>query len=56
MLLGSLGDVRNASQQAICDAGKDGRFILSTGDQRPRDTPFEDIHAMMEAAESYGRY
>jgi uroporphyrinogen decarboxylase len=52
----SPGHVRQAARQAISDAGEDGKFILSTGNQCPRDTPFENIHAMMEAAESYGRY
>ncbi len=33
-----------------------GRFILSTGDQCGRDTPDENLMAMVETARTYGRY
>jgi hypothetical protein len=33
-----------------------GRFILSTGDQCGRDTPDENLHALVETARTYGRY
>ena len=56
MLLGSPEDVRSASRRAIEDAGRDGGFILSTGDQCGWDTPDENISAMVEAAERYGTY
>ena len=56
MLRGSPAAVIEASRQAIRDAGKGGRFILSTGDQCGRDTPDANIYAMIEAAEKYGRY
>jgi uroporphyrinogen decarboxylase len=48
--------VREASQQAIEAAGGGGGFILSTGDQCGRDTPDANLFAMVEAAETYGRY
>lgn len=56
MLLGSPDDVRAASRAAIADAGGDGGFILSTGDQCGWDTPEENIYAMVETAECYGTY
>ena len=56
MLKGTPEQVTEASCRAIEDAGEGGRFILSTGDQCGRDTPFENIFAMIEAAEKYGRY
>lgn len=56
MLKGSVEDVIAASKQAIDDAAEGGRFILSTGDQCGRDTPDQNLHAMIETARTYGRY
>ena len=56
MLNGSVEDVKAASRQAIDDAGAGGGFILSTGDQCGRDTPDENIFAMVQTARTYGRY
>ena len=56
MLDGSTADVIEASKRAIDDAAEGGGFILSTGDQCGRDTPFENIHAMVETARTYGKY
>ncbi|MBT4819500.1 MAG: hypothetical protein HN742_19935 [Lentisphaerae bacterium] len=56
MLRGSVDDVVRASRQAIDDAATGGGFILSTGDQCGRDTPDENIRAMVETARTYGRY
>ncbi len=56
MLRGSVHDVITASKKAIDDAAKGGGFILSTGDQCGRDTPDENLHAMVETARTYGRY
>ena len=56
MLRGSVDDVIAASRQAIDDAGRGGRFILSTGDQCGRDTPDENLRAMVEVAEEFGVY
>ncbi len=55
-LRGSVDDVIAASKKAIDDAAAGGGFILSTGDQCGRDTPDENIHAMVETARTYGRY
>jgi len=56
MLKGSVDDVVAASKKAIDDAAEGGGFILSTGDQCGRDTPFENLRAMIDIARSYGRY
>ncbi len=56
MLNGTVDDVIQASKVAIDAAAENGRFILSTGDQCGRDTPFENLKAMVETARSYGRY
>lgn len=56
MLRGSVEDVKRASRQAIDDAAEGGRFILSTGDQCGRDTPDENLFAMIETARTYGKY
>jgi uroporphyrinogen decarboxylase len=56
MLKGTPEDVRAASRRAIDDAGAGGGFILSTGDQCGRDTPDENLHAMVETARDYGAY
>lgn len=56
MLKGTPQDVVAASRQAIDDAATGGRFILSTGDQCGRDTPDENLHALVETARTYGRY
>lgn len=56
MLKGKPSDVVRASKKAIDDAAEGGRFILSTGDQCGRDTPEENIFAMIETARTYGKY
>jgi uroporphyrinogen decarboxylase len=56
MLRGSAADVAAASREAIDAAAGGGRFILSTGDQCGRDTPDDNLHAMVETARTYGRY
>jgi len=56
MLRGTVADVVAASRKAIDDAAAEGRFILSTGDQCGRDTPDENLAAMIETARTYGRY
>jgi uroporphyrinogen decarboxylase len=56
MLRGRPEDVVAAARKAIDDAAAGGRFILSTGDQCGRDTPDENLRAMIETARTYGRY
>lgn len=56
MLNGSVEEVMRASKKCIDAAAVGGGFILSTGDQTPRDTPFENIFAVVETARTYGKY
>jgi uroporphyrinogen decarboxylase len=56
MLLGTPETVTAAARDAIEAAGAGGGFILSTGDQCGRDTPDENIRAMVSPAAEYGRY
>lgn len=56
MLYGTPAEVKEAAKKAIEDAGEGGGFILSNGDQLGRDTPEENIIAMVEAAYEYGTY
>jgi uroporphyrinogen decarboxylase len=56
MLMGTPHDVRQASLEAILAAGENGGFILSTGDQCGRDTPDENIRAMLDVSKEFGHY
>lgn len=56
MLNGTPEQVRDAAKRAIDDAAEGGGFILSTGDQCGRDTPEENLFAMIETARTYGKY
>ncbi len=56
LLNGSVEDVKDACKKAIDDAAKGGGFILSSGDQCGRDTPDENLLAMVEVAKTYGKY
>jgi hypothetical protein len=56
MLLGTPDDVVAASRKAIDEAAEAGRFILSTGDQCGRDTPYENLEALIETARTHGKY
>lgn len=56
MLRGSVKEVRRESLKAIRDAGANGGFILSTGDQCGRDTPDANIFAMVEVVKEFGVY
>ena len=56
MLLGSVTDVRRESLKAILAAGQNGGFVLSTGDQCGRDTPFENIFEIVRVTKEFGTY
>jgi uroporphyrinogen decarboxylase len=56
MLKGTPEEVTRKAIEAMRDVGRGGGFILSTGDQCGRDTPYENIAAIVEAAKRYGRY
>lgn len=54
-----LSDVKTVEREAITcieDAGENGGFVLSTGDQCGRDTPHENIFKLVEVCEKYGKY
>ncbi len=56
LLQGTTEEVREACRQAI-EQGKPGsRYILSSGCEVPRDTPHENLRAMIEAAKEFGSY
>ncbi len=56
MLKGSAKDVEAEARWCIDAAAAGGGFILSTGDQCGRDTPDENLFALVETAKSYGKY
>jgi uroporphyrinogen decarboxylase len=56
MLKATPEGVAKAAREAIDAAAHGGRFILSTGDQCGRDTPPENLRALVETARTYGRY
>ena len=56
MLFGSVDTVKLESLRAIRDAGQGGGFVLSTGDQCGRDTPFENIFELVNVAKEFGTY
>lgn len=53
---GSSEAVDAAAHQCIDDAAGGGGFILSSGCEIPPEAPIENIRALVEAAERYGRY
>jgi uroporphyrinogen decarboxylase len=56
LLNGTPETIHAAVRQAIHDAGANGAFILSPGCEVPRDTPPENLEALVEAAKTYGNY
>lgn len=56
MLLGTTHDVEEACIAAIKAAAPGGRFMLGPGCMLPLDVPYENVKAMVKAAETYGRY
>lgn len=53
MLMGTPKQVEEECIKAIEAAGRGGGFVLSTGDQCGRDTPDENIRAMVRTARTY---
>jgi uroporphyrinogen decarboxylase len=56
MLMGTSQDVRREGLKAIRAAGGQGGFVLSTGDQCGRDTPFENIFEIVRVCKEFGTY
>jgi len=55
LLFGTPQDVEDYSKKVIQQAGLNGKFILSSGCMLSPDTPRENVHAMVNAVEKYGR-
>ncbi|MEW6511171.1 MAG: uroporphyrinogen decarboxylase family protein [Bacteroidota bacterium] len=56
MLRATAAQVEEKCKRLIDAAAADGGFVLSTGDQCGRDTPHENLIAMVEVAKTYGKY
>ena len=56
MLRGSAASVEQQAVEAMRAAGSGGGFVLSTGDQCGRETPEENLFAVVRAAAQYGTY
>jgi uroporphyrinogen decarboxylase len=56
MLRGTPEEVAAAARWCIDAAAEGGGYILSTGDQCGRDTPDENILALIATAREYGKY
>jgi uroporphyrinogen decarboxylase len=56
MLMGTSQDVRRESLKAIRAAGGKGGFVMSTGDQCGRDTPFVNIFEIVRVCKEFGAY
>jgi len=56
LLQGSANDVKQESIECIKKAGKGGGYILGANCVIPRETPPENVRAMIEAGFEHGRY
>lgn len=56
MLKGTVAEVEHEAKACIDAAAAGGGFILATGDQCGRDTPDDNLFALVEVAKTYGRY
>jgi len=56
LLMASPKEVEEMAKWCIDAAGEGGGYVLATGDQTGRDTPYENIFAMVKVARTYGRY
>jgi uroporphyrinogen decarboxylase len=56
LLMAKPEEVEEKAKWCIDVAGENGGYVLSTGDQVGRDTPDENIFAMIRAARNHGKY
>jgi uroporphyrinogen-III decarboxylase len=56
MLTATPAQVAEKAKRLIDTCAPGGGFVLSTGDQCGRDTPDENLRAMVDTAREYGRY
>ena len=55
MWMGKKEDILRESKKCIDAAKEGGKYMLCTGCEIPRDTSLENIKALFEAADKYGR-
>jgi uroporphyrinogen decarboxylase len=53
LFLGSPDDVRQASEKCIADAAHGGAYMLGSGCMTPRNTPLDNMRAMVSVARSH---
>lgn len=53
LFLGSADDVQEASEKCIADAAHGGAYMLGSGCMIPRNTPLDNVRAMVSVARSY---
>jgi uroporphyrinogen decarboxylase len=56
LLFGTPQEVDEECRKAIQAGGLDGAYILGSGCEVPKNTPHENLDAMVRAAEEYGRF
>jgi uroporphyrinogen decarboxylase len=56
LLHGTPAEVEAESRKCILAAGREGAYVLAAGCMVPRDTPPENVFAMVRAAHEFGRY
>lgn len=56
LLRGTPQEVEEEAKKCILKAGRDGGYILAAGCMVPRDTPEENMRALVSAAHEFGRY
>lgn len=56
LLRGTPREVEEEARKCILKAGRDGGYILAAGDMVPRDTPEDNIRALVNTAHEFGRY
>jgi uroporphyrinogen decarboxylase len=56
VMLGDVQTVRLEALRALRDAGQNGGFVLSTGDQCGYNTPYENIIEIVNVAKEFGAY
>ena len=53
---GTLEDARREAKRCLDEAMEGGGYILCTGDEVPADTKYDNLRAMVEVTQQYGRY
>lgn len=53
---GSVEEARAEAKRCLDEAMEGGAYIMGTGDEVPADTRFENLKAMVDVVEEFGRY